>query len=263
MTSDKILDAISLAGKVAVISGAGSGLGRGMAMKLAEAGATVAVLDIDAKGGAETVAAIGKVGGTARLFKCDVRSSADCAAAVSGVIDAFTKIDILCNNAGVARRKNVCELEEQDWDLSLDVTLKGVYMLSHHVVPRMIANGGGAIVNTGSGWSLRGGEDAVAYCAAKGGVLNLTRAMCLDHGKHNIRVNTVCPGDVDTPMLQSECEQLGGTYDETFRTECAERPLARLGTPEDIGNAVLFLVSDLASWVSGAHLVVDGGGIAG
>jgi NAD(P)-dependent dehydrogenase (short-subunit alcohol dehydrogenase family) len=145
----------------------------------------------------------------------------------------------------------------------VDVTLKGVYMLSHHVVPYMIDSGGGAIVNTGSGWSLRGGKDAVSYCASKGGVLNLTRAMCIDHGKHNIRVNVVCPGDVDTPMLRSECEQLGGTYDDKFKAECAERPLARLGTPEDIGNAVLFLVSDLASWVSGAHLVVDGGGIAG
>ncbi len=262
--SKRILESISLSGKVAVVSGAASGLGFGIASKLAEAGAAVAILDVNAETGNEAAASIEDTSGSKAIFiKCDVTSNASCKETVEAIIAAFGHIDILCNNAGVARRKNVVELEEKDWDIALNVTLKGVYMLSHHIVPYMIANGGGAIVNTGSGWSLRGGENAVSYCAAKGGVLNLTRAMCLDHGKDNIRVNTICPGDVDTPMLRSECEQLGGAYDEKFREECAQRPIARLGTPEDIGNAVLFLVSDMAAWVSGAHLVVDGGGIAG
>jgi NAD(P)-dependent dehydrogenase (short-subunit alcohol dehydrogenase family) len=125
----------------------------------------------------------------------------------------------------------------------------------------MIANGGGSIINTGSGWALKGGPNAVSYCAAKGGVLNLTRAMAIDHGKHNIRVNCVCPGDVDTPLLRSECEQLGEEM-QTFMKEAAARPLNRVGTPEDVANAVLFLASDMSSWMTGAHLVVDGGGIA-
>jgi NAD(P)-dependent dehydrogenase (short-subunit alcohol dehydrogenase family) len=125
----------------------------------------------------------------------------------------------------------------------------------------MIRNGGGSIINIGSGWSLKGGPRAASYCAAKGGVVNLTRAMAIDHGKHNIRVNCVCPGDVDTPMLQRECEQLGADCEE-FMREAANRPLARIGTPEDVANAVLFLASPMSSWMTGAALVVDGGGVA-
>jgi len=125
----------------------------------------------------------------------------------------------------------------------------------------MITAGGGSIINTGSGWSLKGGPDAVSYCAVKGGVLNLTRAMAIDHGPHNIRVNCVCPGDVDTPLLRSECAQLGEDEKE-FLNDAADRPLNRVGTPVDIANAVLFFASDMSTWVTGVHLVVDGGGIA-
>jgi NAD(P)-dependent dehydrogenase (short-subunit alcohol dehydrogenase family) len=125
----------------------------------------------------------------------------------------------------------------------------------------MIRNGGGSIINIGSGWSLKGGPRAASYCAAKGGVVNLTRAMAIDHGKHNIRVNCVCPGDVDTPMLRSECAQLGEDP-QTFMREAANRPLGRVGTPDDIANAVLFLASPMSSWITGAALVVDGGGLA-
>ena len=121
-----------------------------------------------------------------------------------------SKIDILCNCAGIAIRKDIVDLTEDEWDRALDVTLKSIYVLSHEVVPHMIRAGEGSIINIGSGWSLKGGPRAAAYCAAKGGVVNLTRAMAIDHGKHNIRVNCVCPGDIDTPMLHSECAQLGG-----------------------------------------------------
>jgi NAD(P)-dependent dehydrogenase (short-subunit alcohol dehydrogenase family) len=124
----------------------------------------------------------------------------------------------------------------------------------------MIRGGGGAIINTASGWALKGGPQAASYCAAKGGVLNLTRAMAIDYGKHNIRVNCVCPGDIDTPMLQSECEQLGQARD-AFMKEAANRPIARVGTTNDVANAVLFLASPMAAWITGAHLVVDGGGL--
>jgi len=154
MISDNILKSISLEGKVAVISGAGSGIGLGMARKLAEAGAAIGVLDVNEDSGSAAVRELEALGAKAKFFSCDVRRDADCAAAARGVVDAFGKIDILCNNAGVARRKNVVDLAEADWDLAMDVTLKGVYMLSHHVVPYMIENGGGAIVNTGSGWHV-------------------------------------------------------------------------------------------------------------
>jgi NAD(P)-dependent dehydrogenase (short-subunit alcohol dehydrogenase family) len=252
---------LTLEGKVAMVTGAASGIGRSIAIHLAEMGATVVVLDIDEEKGAETVATIATDEGKAIFVKCDVRSSRDCKHVVERTIASFGRIDILCNNAGIAIRKDTVELQEEEWDLALDVTLKSIYLLSHEVIPHMIRSGGGSIINTGSGWALKGGPQAASYCAAKGGTLNLTRAMAIDHGKHNIRVNCVCPGDIHTPMLLSECQQLGQNLD-TFLREAANRPLARVGTPEDIARAVLFLASDMSSWVTGAHLVVDGGGLA-
>jgi len=251
---------LSLEGKVAMVTGAASGIGRGIALRLAELGAAIVILDIDAAGAKSIEERIAQQG-KARFEKCDVRSSRDCQQAVAAAIDAFGKIDILCNNAGVIFRKDVTSLTEDEWDLALDVTLKSIFLLSREVIPHMIKAGSGVIINTGSGWSLKGGPRAASYCAAKAGVLNLTRAMAIDYGKHNIRVNCVCPGDIDTPMLQSECEQLGEET-VTFLREAANRPIARVGTPEDVANAVLFLASGMATWITGTHLVVDGGGLA-
>jgi len=259
--SEKALQLISLEGKVAVITGGASGIGFGTAKKLAEFGAKIVILDLQEELGENAASEISSTFGEAIFIKCDVTSSKDCENAVSKIIQTFGKIDILYNNAGVAVRKNTVDLPEEGWDLALNVTLKGVYLVSHFVIPHMIKNGGGSIINTGSGWSLKGGADAVSYCAAKGGVLNLTRAMAIDHGKHNIRVNCVCPGDIDTPMLRSECKQLGEDENE-FMKDAADRPINRLGTPEDVANAVMFFSSELSTWVTGAHLVVDGGGIA-
>ena len=248
---------LSLEGKVAMVTGAASGIGRGIALRLAEMGAFVAVLDIDDDKGQAAVRELG----SGVFMRCDVRSGADCKNAVDSVIRAKGRIDILCNCAGIAIRKDVVELTEDQWNRALDVTLKGVYLLSHEVVPHMIRSGGGSIISIGSGWSLKGGLRAASYCAAKGGVVNLSRAMAIDHGKHNIRVNCVCPGDIDTPMLRSECAQLGEDR-ESFLRHAANRPLARIGTPADVANAVLFLASPMASWITGTALVVDGGGLA-
>lgn len=256
-----INDLTTLEGRVAVITGGASGIGLGVASRLAEAGAEVALLDIDDGRGRDAVRSLEERGLQASYYHCDVTSDADCSQVTEEIITDFGKIDVLFNNAGVAIRKNTVELAEEEWDLALNVLLKGTYLLSHHVIPHMIAGGGGSIINTGSGWSLKGGPDAVSYCAAKGGVLNLTRAMAIDHGQHNIRVNCVCPGDIDTPMLRSECEQLGEDPEE-FMLEAADRPLSRVGTPTDVANAVLFFASDMSTWVTGASLVVDGGGIA-
>jgi NAD(P)-dependent dehydrogenase (short-subunit alcohol dehydrogenase family) len=252
---------LSLEDKVAVVTGAASGIGRGIALRLAEMGAAVAVLDKNAAGAANTVAAIDQAGGRGLAVECDLTSAASCGVATAQVIEAFERIDILCNNAGIVVRKDVVALSESEWDAVLDVTLKSVYLLSHEVIPHMAHTGGGVIINTGSGWSLKGGPKAAAYCAAKGGVLNLTRAMAIDHGRQNIRVNCVCPGDVDTPLLASECQQLGENPAQ-FMKDAANRPLPRVGTPDDVANAVLFLASDMAKWITGACLVVDGGGLA-
>ena len=260
-TREFINDLTSLEGRIAVITGGASGIGLGVAARLAEAGAAVALLDIDDERGREAIRSLEQRDLKASYYHCDVTSGTECGQVTQKIITDFGKIDILFNNAGVAIRKNTVELAEEEWDLALNVTLKGTYLLSHHVIPHMIAGGGGSIINTGSGWSFTGGPDAVSYCAAKGGVLNLTRAMAIDHGRHNIRVNCVCPGDVDTPMLRSECEQLGEDADE-FMKEAADRPLNRIGTPTDVANAVLFFASDMSTWVTGAFLAVDGGGTA-
>jgi NAD(P)-dependent dehydrogenase (short-subunit alcohol dehydrogenase family) len=259
--AERAAQLLSLEGKVAVVTGAGSGIGRGISLRLAEMGARIAVLDIDESAGKQTCAALQEQGGEAHALKCDVRQAPDCHRAIETVVEKWRNIDILCNCAGIAIRKDVVDLSEEEWDRALDVTLKGIYLLSREVIPHMNRNGGGSIINIGSGWSLKGGPRAASYCAAKGGTVNLTRAMAIDHGKDNIRVNCVCPGDVDTPMLRSECAQLGEDV-QKFMREAANRPLARVGTPEDVANAVLFLASPMSSWITGAALVVDGGGLA-
>jgi len=261
--ASKALELISLEGKVAVVSGGASGIGLGTVRKLAEMGAKVSILDVNETAGNSAIAELNDSGLPAVFFKCDITVADDCKKAIEQIVNKFGRIDILFNNAGIAIRKNAIDLEPDEWDLALDVSLKGQYLLTKYAVPHMIKNGGGSIINSGSGWALKGGENAVAYCAMKGGSLNMTRAMAIDFGRYNIRVNSVCPGDVDTPMLKSECEQLGGVYDEAYKKACAAgRPLERLGTVEEVANAVLFLASGMSSWITGTHIVVDGGGIA-
>lgn len=251
----------SLKGKVAIITGAASGIGLATAKLFAKAGASVAILDTDEAKGEEAEEEIKKIGSKAKFLRCDVTSNADCRKTTEDVYREFGKIDILFNNAGVTKRKDIVELNEEEWDLVLNVNLKAIYLLSHYVIPYMIKYGGGSIINTGSGWGLKGGPKAAAYCAAKGGVVNLTRAMAIDHGSQDIRVNCVCPGDVDTPLLHDEAAQLGEDEVE-FMKRAADRPINRIGQPEDIANAVLYFASDMSSWITGSILVVDGGGLA-
>jgi len=250
----------SLAGRVAVITGGAGGIGKAAAAVLHTAGAAVVLLDVaDARSVAE---GLDPTGATAWARVTDVTVAGDCAGAVDEVLARHGRIDILFNNAGIIRRKTVVELDEAEWDAVLAVNLKATYLMSRAVIPAMRRQGGGVIINTGSGWGLTGGPRAAAYCAAKAGVINLTRAMAIDHGPDNIRVNAVCPGDTDTPMLRSEAEQLGAAW-EQFRQTAAARPLARLGQPKDAADAVWFLASDAAGWITGTTLVVDGGGLAG
>lgn len=260
---DSAYDLLSLDGKVAVISGGASGIGLGVAKKLTLFGAKVIILDINIEKGNAAETELKEINPDTRFIQCDVRLPDECKKAVNKIVGAYKRIDILFNNAGIAIRKNAVDLEPDEWDLALDVSLKGQYLLTKYTVPVMKANGGGSIINTGSGWALKGGPDAISYCAMKGGTLNMTRAMAIDFGRYNIRANCVCPGDIDTPMLKSECEQLGGVYDDDYKRQCASgRPIERLGTVDDVANAILFLSGRMSEWITGTHLVVDGGGIA-
>ena len=256
--ADSILD---LTGKVAIISGGSSGIGYGTAELVARQGALSVILDIDETKGKEAVKTITDMGCKAEFIACNVTSDMDCRTAVSSVAERHGRIDVLFNNAGVIRRKTVEDLEENEWDMVIDVTLKGAFLLSKYTVPVMAKNGGGSIINTGSGWGLKGGNQAVSYCAAKGGIVNMTRAMAIDHGPQNIRVNSVSPGDIDTPLLHDEAKQLGED-DAAFMEDAADRPLNRVGIPGDVANAVLFFASPMSLWVTGTNLTVDGGGLA-
>jgi len=249
-------------GKVVLVTGGAHGIGRATAIRFAEAGASVAVCDVQEDQGRETVSRIEAAGGRALFVRCDVTSAADCQAAVSQAVEAFGGIDVLFNNAGITRRADVVQTTEEEWDAVMAVNVKSMFLMSKYAVPQLIERGGGAIVNTASGWGIVGGVNAVSYCASKGAVVLLTKAMACDHGKDNIRVNCVCPGDTDTPMLRNEARQLG-LHEEALVEEAHNRPLGRVGRPDEIADAVLYLASDAASFVTGTSLIVDGGGLAG
>jgi NAD(P)-dependent dehydrogenase (short-subunit alcohol dehydrogenase family) len=251
-----------LAGRRALITGAASGVGRATALLFARQGAAVSVVDIDQTGGQAVAQAIMDDGGQAVFLRCDVAVAVDCRRAVQQTVDRLGGLDILFNNAGMIRRATVLDTTEEEWDRVMAVNVKSIFLLSRYAIPVMAQAGGGVIVNTASGWGLVGGRNAVSYCASKAAVVNMTRAMALDHGEQNIRVNSVCPGDTDTPMLHSEAQQLGQSP-EQFLAQAADRPLMRVGRPEDIAQAVLYLASDASSFVTGSTLVVDGGGLAG
>lgn len=250
-----------LAGKCAIITGGASGIGRATVELFAEEGAMVVIADINQEAGQAAADAVNARGGTAVFVHCDVTRAGDCQRVVDAAVEQFGRLDILFNNAGVIRRSDVLGTSEEEWDLVMDVNAKSVFLMSKYAVPVMAAAGGGAIINSGSGWGLKGGGMALAYCASKAAVVNMTRAMAIDHGGQNIRVNCVCPGDTDTPMLRGEAVQLAQDEGE-FLIEAAERPLGRYGEPSEVAQAVLFLASEASSYVTGAALVVDGGGIA-
>ncbi len=251
-----------LDGRRALVTGAGAGIGRAIVRLLAGEGASVAVVDIDRETAEREAAALVDAGHEVIAVTADVALAEDCRAAVEDIVSRFRGLDIVVNNAGIIRRAAVTELSEEEWDRSLAVNLRSVFLICREAIPVMAAAGGGAIVNIASGWGLVGGPRAAAYCASKGGVVQLTRAMAIDHGPEGIRVNCVCPGDTDTGMLAEEARQLGVPVAD-FTAAAARRPLGRAGTPDDVAAAVLYLVTESSAWVTGTTLVVDGGGLAG
>ena len=248
--------------KVVIVTGGASGIGRAAAFLFSREGATVAIVDIDKPKGQAVVQSIVESGGKAVFLHCDVTKSVECRSVVDRVLREHGKISVLFNNVGIIRRASVVDTTEEEWDRVMATNVKSIFIFSKYVVPVMAEAGGGVIINTASGWGIVGGQKAASYCASKGAVVLLTKAMALDHGPQNIRVNCICPGDTETPLLISEARQLGIPREE-FLEEAKQRPLQRIGRPEEIANAVLFLASDAASYVTGTALVVDGGGLAG
>jgi len=252
----------TLRGKTALITGAASGIGAATARLFAREGASVTLFDRDEAGGKEVARTIESDGGRALFLRGDVTSDTDARRAVDETAARFGRLDILFNNAGIIRRATLVETSEEDWDRIMTVNVKSIFLMSRQAVPAMARGGGGVIINTASNWGLVGGARAAAYCASKGAVVILTKAMALDHGAQKIRVNCICPGDTDTPMLRSEARMLGEPVDR-FLSESAQVPLGRVARPEDIAQAALYLASDASSFVSGAPLIVDGGFVAG
>ncbi len=250
----------SLEGKRWLITGAASGIGRATAELFARESASVLLADIDVDHGRRTTDDITKQGGRALFVVCDVTREKDCARAVDQAVDAFGGLDGLVNCAGIVIRRPVSELEEAEWDRVMAVNAKSVYLMSKAAL--QVMGSGASIINLGSGWGLVGGPRAAAYCASKGAVVLLTKAMAIDLGPRAIRVNCLCPGDTDTPMLRGEARQLG-VLEADFLSQSARRPLGRIGAPEEIAQAALFLASDASSYMTGAVLLVDGGGLAG
>jgi NAD(P)-dependent dehydrogenase (short-subunit alcohol dehydrogenase family) len=259
--------------KVALITGGTSGIGEATALLFAKEGAQVAITGRNAERGAGVAQRIESVrreshfwqnrpdAGQPLFVRADVSVASDCQRAVDETVRAFGRLDILFNNAGVFYPQTAMECSEKEWDEQIDVNLKGAFLMSKFALPILIAQKNGVIINNASGWGIVGGDHAVAYCASKGGVVLMTKAMAIDHGAQGIRVNCICPGDVETPMLPADAKMRGLKW-EDYIAGCANRPLGRVGAAEEIAKAVLFLASDDSSFMTGAALVVDGGGTA-
>jgi NAD(P)-dependent dehydrogenase (short-subunit alcohol dehydrogenase family) len=254
---------VRLSGKVALITGGTSGIGAACAMLFAEEGAAVAVVGRNADRGRAVEDRIQAARGRAVFVRADVCRADECRRAVDETVGAFGRLDILFNNAGVYVENDAIGCSEEEWDAQVDTSLKGAFLMSKFALPHMVSQGSGSIVNCSSGWGLVGGEKAVAYCAAKGGMVVMTKAMALDHGRQGVRVNAVCPGDTDTPMEREDAERKRMSWDEYVRWAVEGRPIPRMASPEEVARAVLFLASDDSSFITGAALPVDGGGVAG
>jgi meso-butanediol dehydrogenase/(S,S)-butanediol dehydrogenase/diacetyl reductase len=247
-----------LEGKVSLITGAGSGIGQAMAVLFAREGSKVAVADISAEGGRETVRRIRDEGGEAEFFQVDVSSAEQVRRMVDAVIARFGRIDILCNNAGIGVAATVVDTTEEDWDRVINVDLKGVFLGCKYVIPHMLRQGGGVIVNTASVAGMVGVLNRAAYCAAKAGVIGLTKSIAVDFVTKGIRANCVCPGTVETPWIDKILAQQPDPVAERQRM-IERQPMGRMGKPEEIAAAALYLASDEAAFVTGTELVIDGG----
>jgi 3-oxoacyl-[acyl-carrier protein] reductase len=247
-----------LTDRVAIVTGAGSGIGRAIALRAAGEGAAVVVADLDPPGGRETVDQIVQTAGRAVCVDTDVTRAADVQRLVETALSAYGRIDVLVNNAAIGGGDDILATDEATWDRIVAVVLKSVFLCTRAVLPRMLEQRGGSIVNISSVNALTGlGEEA--YSAAKAGVINLTQNLAIRYGQYGVRANVICPGTIRTPIWRQRVEKRPDVFDILTRWY----PIGRVGEPEDVANATIFLASDEASFVTGAILTVDGGLTAG
>lgn len=245
--------------KVALVTGGSSGIGLAIAERFLQEGAKVMIVSRSKQKCERSVENLKKKGQVHVAFvQGDVSKADDAQRMVDTTVKRFGQIDILVNNAGVYMEKRVENTTEEEWDQIIDINLKGVFLCSKAAYPYFKKQGGGAIINISSDAGIFGNPDCAAYCAAKGGVTNLTRAMALDYARENIRVNAVCPAAIDTPMLEMEL-RLHENREEYLKETAEEHPVGRIGRSEEVAFAVLMLASDEASFITGTNLPVDGG----
>lgn len=239
--------------KVAFVTGAASGIGRATAVAFATEGAHVAIVDRTEDALRETAAAIEHAGGKVLVIACDIALPEQVEAAVSRTVDMFGRLDIAFNNAGVENKAApVAEIQLEEWDRILDINLRGTFVCMKHELAQMVLQGSGVIVNTSSGAGIRGVAGGASYAASKHAIIGLTKSAALDYAKSNIRVNAILPGNIETPMMDRFTE---GDIQKAIDLE----PVGRLGKPEEIANAVLWMSADLGAFVTGAAISVDGG----
>ena len=249
-----------LAGKTAVVTGAGSGIGRAAAVLFAREGAAVAVVDLNAEAAKDTAGEIAASGGSALPVVANVADRLQVTSAFEQIRNEYRQVDVLYNNAGVNSAGSVIDATEDDWDRSFAVNAKGTFLCSQAAAPGMVAAGGGSIINQGSVAALAGIANFASYCAAKGAVVALTRSMSVDLAPRGVRVNVICPGTVYTPLMEPMLRARGGgDMAAGLALTVAKYPIGRLGTPEEIAAVALFLASDDSSFLTGSVLTADGG----
>ena len=255
--------AMMLKDKVALITGAGSGIGRASAIRFAEEGAKVMVADVRPESAANTASEIGKAGGIASSISVDVRVGAQVERMVNETIRIYGRLDILFNNAGVFVPKTVVDTSEEEWDWVVDVCLKGVFFGCKYAIPHMIKGGGGVIINTASGAGIEGVPRLGAYQAAKGGVVIMSKGIALDFARDKIRCNSICPGVIETPIAENCNTVPAGTSQLMWERTGNIHPLGRNGKPEEVAALATFLASDQAAFITGVAVPIDGGFNAG